>query len=107
MLFSEGMKAARKKKGYSQVDLAEKSGVPQSTISAVESGARKPTEETMKMIAHGLGCTVGELLGENKKPSAESGELREKVIDLLVGLQEKDVQRVVDFVAGLKAARKE
>lgn len=58
------------------------------------------------MLAAALGCTVGELMGETKNSPPEGEELRSSVIDLLVGLSPEDVQRVQDFVAGLKAARK-
>jgi len=64
MLFGDGMKTERKKQGLSQKRLEEISGVPQSTISAVEAGSRHPSEDTMLMIAKGLNTTVGKLLGE-------------------------------------------
>ena len=111
MLFSECVKAMRLRKGWTQADFAEKSGVPQSTISAIETGVRKPTFETIRMIAAGLGCSVDELMGDGvqeKTPTAcEGGGQKEKLIDLLVSVPEQDAQRVRDFVAGLIAARKE
>ena len=106
MLFSEGVKLERKKLGYSQQELATKSGVPQSTISAVESGVRKPTEDTMVMIAKGLNCSVGDLLGEvRKEPTAAGDGLDQELIDLVTGLSPQEIQRVRDFVAGLIASR--
>ncbi len=68
MSFAEGMKAVRKRLGLTQMELVRLSGVPQSTISAVESGGRIPTEDTLVAIANGLNCTVGELLGKKKRP---------------------------------------
>ena len=103
MLFSEGMKKERLAQHISQEQLSKISGVPQSTISAVESGTRKPTEETMVMIAKGLRCTVGKLLGEEKKPTAESSELRESVVNLLLDLPEADLEQMRDYASFLKS----
>ncbi len=72
MSFADGMKEKRKMRRLSQTDLSRISGVPQSTISAVESKGRVPTEDTMVGIAKGLNCTVGELLGETKKDPADN-----------------------------------
>ena len=104
MRFSEGMKTERKKRGMNQKELSKRSGVPQSTISAVEKGVRIPTEETMVMIAAGLGCTVGKLLGEEK--SAPGTEQQEELMGLIRFLTPEEVQRVLDFTSGVIAARK-
>ena len=105
MQFSEGMKKERVAQNISQEKLAKISGVPQSTISAVESGSRKPTEETMVMIAKGLHCTVGKLLGEEKEPVADSNGLKESVVNLLLGLPDADLEQMRDFAAYLKSRR--
>lgn len=111
MLFSERVKEKRLEKGWTQAVFAEKSGVPQSTISAIETGVRKPTFETIKMIADGLGCSVDDLMGDERKekrPTVNDDDgPKEKLIDLLVSVPEQDAQRVRDFVAGLIAARRE
>lgn len=107
-MFSDGMKKRRESLGLSQQALSNISGVPQSTISAVENGTRIPKEDTMVMIAQGLRCTVGELLGENKEKLTESiGELDRRILDLTQNLSPSDVRRVEDFVSGIVAARKE
>lgn len=112
MLFSEGVKLRRKQLKLSQSELSIRSGVPQSTISAIETAARTPTADTMIQIAKGLDCTVSQLLGEDtsgnkKKPTGKADGLDESLVTLLMSLPEKDVQRVRDFVEGLKAAHKE
>lgn len=107
MLFGEGMKYERKRLKLSQSELSAKSNISQQTISAIECGTSEPTEHTMVMIAYGLGCTVGKLLGEydliNGPPGSPDG-LDEKISDAIRGLSDVDLQRVLDFVAGLKAA---
>jgi transcriptional regulator with XRE-family HTH domain len=45
----------RVKKGWTQMDLAEVSGVPQCTISQIERGSRRyPTYDTIRKIAKAL-----------------------------------------------------
>ncbi len=110
MAFAENMKARRKELKMTQVSLSERSGVPQSTVSAVERGARVPTSETMQLLAKGLRCSVDFLLnGDNngqEKP-ADIGGPDEQLVEMLIDLPDQDVQRVKDFLAGLKAAHKE
>lgn len=50
--------AARIEKKMTQKDLADKSGVRQSNISRIESGACIPTLTTLKELAKGLGKTL-------------------------------------------------
>ena len=45
----------RIKLGFTQAELAEKSGLKQSNISRIENGAVQPSMETMEAIARGLG----------------------------------------------------
>ena len=68
-----------------------------------------PTEETMVLIAKGLKCTVGDLLGESgiqneKKPTANpDDELKKEIIDLIGLLPEDDLPQIRDYVAWLKS----
>ena len=108
MLFGEGMKNERKRLKLSQSELSAKSCISQQTISAIERGASEPTEHTMVMIAHGLGCTVGKLLGEcdiQTVPTKSAAALNQGISEAISGLPVADLQRVLDFVTGLKAAR--
>ena len=104
MLFPEGMKTERNKRGMTQKELSKRSGVPQSTISSVEKGTRAPTEETMVMIAAGLGCTVGKLLGEER--NIPGTEQQKEMMGLIQFLTPEELQRVLDFTSGIIAARK-
>jgi len=110
MNFAENMKERRKRLKISQTTLSVRSGVPQSTVSAVERGDRIPNAETMIQLAKGLRCSVDSLLygeGQNEKPAVDAGGLDEELVTLLVDLPDKDVQRVKDFVQGIKASRRE
>lgn len=53
----------RIKRRLTQKELSELSGVPQQTISAIETGARRdPGASTLAMIAKALKCTVDDLI---------------------------------------------
>lgn len=107
----ENVKVKRKELHLSQVRLSQLSGISQSAISDIENPdvTKRPNTDTIAKLAAALNCTVAELMGEEsaneKKLSAESGELDEKLVNLLVNLSDEDVQRVRDFVSGLIAAR--
>ncbi len=49
---------ARIETGMTQKELAEKTGIRQSNISRIESGACSPTVDTLSRIAAGLGKTL-------------------------------------------------
>lgn len=112
MSFSEGMLKRRKELHISQMELAKRSGVPQSTISAVESGIRVPTEETMSMIASGLGCTVGYLLGETTEhekaaDQEDGGGVETEMLKLFRQLSSEKKEYVRGILEGLSAAHKQ
>ena len=105
MEFKDGMAARRNALNWSKKTLSQVSGVPQSTVSAIESGVRKPTEETMVLIAKGLHCTVGELLGETKSVAAEDSDaIKEDVINLIDKLPKSDLPLFRDLAARLLAS---
>lgn len=108
MTVAENLKAIRKKRRLSQEQLEIRSGVSQSGISAIERGERVPTIDTLKLLAQGLCVPLDELLTEEmkEKPANDVSGLDEQLIEMLVNLPDSDVQRVKDFVAGLKASRK-
>lgn len=56
----------REEKGFSQVILAEKAMIAQSTLSYIEAGKKSPTLETLRAIGDGLGVSVTELLKCNE-----------------------------------------
>lgn len=59
------VKNLRKSRGYTQMDLAVKSDLLQTTISAVERGA-DPTSTTLMKLANGLGVPPSDLLTEKE-----------------------------------------
>ncbi len=55
------LKAARRKAGWSQMELAERAGVDQTTVSTLETGRRSPLYETVKALAGALGMRPDQL----------------------------------------------
>ena len=56
------VKLMREHKKMSQLTLAEKAQIAQSTLSYIEAGKKSPTFETLNAIANGLGLSIMELL---------------------------------------------
>ncbi len=58
------LKKIRESRAITQMELAEKINVPQSTIACWETGRAYPRAEKLQAIAKALGCTIDELLEE-------------------------------------------
>jgi transcriptional regulator with XRE-family HTH domain len=71
-IFLERLKSARDFRQFSQTDLAVKAGLPPSSVSHFESGARKPSFDNLKKLATALNVTTDYLLGRSDTPTASS-----------------------------------
>ena len=60
--YLEALKDIRRRHGLSQVDLSERSGVAQNTISDIETGRRDPRPSTLRKLAKALGVEVGDFI---------------------------------------------
>ena len=60
------IKSARKRKGLTLQELAGKSGISATAISAIERNVSSPTVNTLSGIARALGESLSALLGENE-----------------------------------------
>lgn len=61
--FGDRLFRLRVEKGYTQMQLAEKSGIQQGMISAYESNVVQPTVKRIEWFCKALGVTATELLG--------------------------------------------
>lgn len=70
-LDADTLKRLRTQAALTQQDLANRSGLSMAQIMAMEQGKRdNPRLDTLRKLAAGLGCTVGELVGdESPKPA--------------------------------------
>jgi transcriptional regulator with XRE-family HTH domain len=107
-IFQERLKHARELRELSQTQLATEAGLPASSVSHFESGARKPSFDNLKRLAGALSVTTDYLLGRSDVPdasgavgrlhrdqhklSSEDLKLTEQFVDMLLkrGAQKKD-----------------
>ena len=61
MIFADKLRTARSIAGLTQVELADRLGVPQSTVGRWETGVM-PGVDWLPKIAHALGCDVADLV---------------------------------------------
>jgi transcriptional regulator with XRE-family HTH domain len=64
-LDADTLKRLRTQAGLTQQELATRSGLSMAQVMAMEQGKRdNPRLDTLRKLARGLGCTVGELVGD-------------------------------------------
>jgi transcriptional regulator with XRE-family HTH domain len=68
----DAVKEIRRRKGWSQKDLAEESGVGQDTISGIESGRHEPRPSTLRKLADALNVQVADFFREPAIPLDEA-----------------------------------
>ena len=71
MEFSERLKELRKQAGLTQVELAGKLGIVQSSYADWERGKKKPTQENLVKIAQILNVSVDYLVGNSEEKNDE------------------------------------
>ena len=77
----EMLRQIRELAGYSQQELANKSGVSQHTISEIELGRRKPQGRTLRKLAEVLGVEVADLLGGSRPPLGPAATSQQPALD--------------------------
>lgn len=100
-LFGQRLREARKNRGLEQQKLAEKVGLPPSSISHFENGSRKPSFDNLRALAKELDVTTDYLLGRVDHMDRVEGAQR--LHRHLGALSDKDVQTVESFIAMLKS----
>src|SRR5436190_15195075 len=61
--------ARRAMRGWSQEELAARSGIPRSSVSAIEAGRLTPSVTAALAVAGALECSVEELFGTGGQPT--------------------------------------
>lgn len=113
------LKELRTSRGYTQEIVASFLDITRAAYTNLENGKRQCDIATLLRLADYYGVTLDYLLGRTdnpassapsaetkKQPAAQGGELDEQLVSMLMDLSPADVQRVLDFVAGMQAARK-
>jgi transcriptional regulator with XRE-family HTH domain len=114
-MFGDELKRLRKQRKMSQIDLADRLNVSQSTITSWENGTRRPDIEMLPVIADLFGVTTDELYGiESGEGDKELWELREQVrrdperhylFSLAKDANIHDVRQAVAIIDALKKTR--
>lgn len=81
MATSTLIRELRKTRGYSQAELARRSGIPRTAINAYERGHRTPTAATLARLAEACDCTLAIQQRPRMDERAAAREL-EQVLDL-------------------------
>lgn len=105
-MLSDRIRALRKEHGYSQEQMARKLHLTQGAISQWENGLTVPAADQLIALADVFGITVDDLFGREQQETPPPPALDDALVDLLVNLPPAQVQRVKDFVQGMKAADK-
>jgi transcriptional regulator with XRE-family HTH domain len=73
-IFADRLRLARELRELNQGALADKAGIPASSISHFEANARKPSFDTLRRLASALEVSTDYLLGRVDDVSASSAE---------------------------------
>jgi len=95
------VREARRRAGLSQAELAERAGVPQSTIGRIESGARMPSAALVDRLIRAAGFELRVGLGE-PDPGTES--LFERTLRRTPRQRLADATRAARFALGGRRA---
>ena len=104
MTINERIKWYRKDLGLSQQYIAKKLHISQGAVSQWEKGITKPPAEHLPILADIFGISVDELLGRDPQPVQKTNVVDKALIEALTALPPSQLQRVKDFVAGMKAS---
>lgn len=97
-------------RGMSQEAVSEASGVARISLARYETGTRAPRMDNAVKLAQFYGVSTDYILGidtaDKKIDLPTEQEIDDAIAASSAGLTPDEVQRVVDFIAGLKAARR-
>jgi len=95
MLISNLVREARRRAGFTQAELAERAGVPKSTVGRIESGARLPSTEMVERLVRAAGLDVSVSLSE---PDPGTDSMFERTLRRSPAERLADATRVARFV---------
>ncbi|MXW02659.1 MAG: helix-turn-helix transcriptional regulator [Holophagales bacterium] len=95
MILRSLVREARKRAGLTQVALAKRAGVPQSTVARVESGARTPSTDLVERLVCASGYEIRVGLGE---PDPDTAALFERTLRRTPQERLADAARAARFV---------
>ena len=99
------LKAARELRQISQTDLAEKAGLPPTSISHFEAGSRKPSFDNLRRLAEKLDVTADFLLGRVDEPTGLAGA--DRLHRHAQNLTAEDMELAENFMKMLESRNKQ
>jgi transcriptional regulator with XRE-family HTH domain len=103
-LFPDRLRAARKLRALEQAELAAKAGLPPTSISHFESGARKPSFDNLRRLAQALNVTADYLMGRADEPGISRAS--DQLYRDIQKLTDEDRELAQDFLALLANRKK-
>lgn len=100
-VIGENIKKIRTHKGMSAVDLCERSGVSNATISQIENGRRQTLQaDTLEKIAGALGVAMDDLLGDTDTIKFETNDIIDvlNIINYAEGITLDDIKLTDDEI---------
>lgn len=104
-MMCDELKRLRKERGLTQVELAEKLNLSQSTIASWENGKRRPDLDLLPIIADFFGVSVDEIYGQEPHEQAPP-TARDDVAALMADLSPEEQAQVRQYAEFLKSQRK-
>jgi transcriptional regulator with XRE-family HTH domain len=89
------VREARRRSGLTQAQLAERAGVPKSTVGRIESGARVPSTELVERLVEAAGWNVSVSLSE---PDPDTDSMFERTLRRSPAQRLADATRAARFV---------
>ena len=95
MSISNLVREARRRAGFTQAELAQRAGVPKSTVGRIESRARVPSTEMVERLVRAAGLEVSVSLSE---PDPGTDTMFERTLRRSPAERLADATRVARFV---------
>lgn len=94
--FPDRLRQARDKKGLSQSELAEKTGLQPSAVSHFETGRRSPSFENLKVLSEALQVSTDYLLGRVDDPGL-TGTVATRLFRHAEKMSREDLDTLTEF----------
>lgn len=99
-VFHERLVAARDHRQLSQQEVARRAGLPPSSISHFEGGARKPSLDSLRRLANALNVTTDFLLGRTEEiGTAAAAQKLQQQLDKLTAYDLTVAERFIEVLA--------
>lgn len=105
-LFQQRLKACREQRQLTQLDLAERAGLPSTSISHFENGVRKPSFDNLRRLAQALDVPTDYLLGLTETPG-DGTQVAQRLARHVQHSSSEDIDMLEMFAKTLANKRKE